>query len=260
MVVGGHELASHVARVYEEVSMLVSVESRSLQPELMDDRTLAAGEHAVALRGLQRIHAFTGTENRFWKSLLQIAAASGCRSLSVVDVGCGDGHLLRQLWKRGQRRGLELTLTGVDISHQALAMASHKSAEQNIPIDWARSDILQGPLPVQADVVMCSLFLHHFETDHIPQILERLVAAAERGIVIEDLIRSRFGYALCLFGVHLLSRSRIVHTDGPLSVRAAFRMDEMKELLGKAGLSEASVQRRWPERFLVEWVRQTQGP
>lgn len=77
--------------------------------------------------------------------------------------------------------------------------------------------------------------------------------AARRLVLIEDLLRSRLGYALCWAGVRLLTRSQVVHVDGPLSVRAAFTMQEIKGLLDQAHWSGAQLVHRWPERFVIQY-------
>ena len=72
-------------------------------------------------------------------------------------------------------------------------------------------------------------------------------------VLINDLIRSRVGYLLAYFGTRLLSRSRLVHVDGPLSVAAALTCSEALRLADRAGLKGASLSRHWPERFLLSW-------
>ncbi|MEO8271245.1 MAG: hypothetical protein ABI557_16100, partial [Aureliella sp.] len=78
-------------------------------------------------------------------------------------------------------------------------------------------------------------------------------SAARRLVLIEDLLRSRLGFVLCWAGVRLLTRSKVVHIDGPLSVRAAFTLREIKGLLNEAGWSDAQLSQRWPERFLIQY-------
>lgn len=114
-------------------------------------------------------------------------------------------------------------------------------------------DVTTQPLPTTADVVINSLFLHHFEPADVVRILASMSAASQRLVIIEDLLRSRLGYALCWLGVRLLTRSKVVHIDGPLSVRAAFTLDEIGELLSQAAWSNARLAQRWPERFVIQY-------
>jgi hypothetical protein len=44
-----------------------------------------------------------------------------------------------------------------------------------------------------------------------------------------------------------------VHSDGPISVEAAFTVDEMKAMARQANLHGAKISRCWPARMLLEW-------
>jgi hypothetical protein len=61
---------------------------------------------------------------------------------------------------------------------------------------------------------------------------------------------------LACAGTRLLSRSPVVHVDGPRSVAAAFTPAEALDLAQRAGLTGATVVRRWPCRFLLTWRRE----
>ena len=91
------------------------------------------------------------------------------------------------------------------------------------------------------------------------ELLRRLAVAARRLVLINDLARGFVGYTLAWFGTRVLSRSPVVHTDGPLSVRAAFTPNEAVALAWQAGMTGATVERRWPCRFLLAWMRREAG-
>lgn len=254
---------NHLCFAHLELNVfLSSLNERVLQPELMDDPQLDRSEHEQALRGLRRVHVVSGTEPRIWRAIQNVVRskphANLSSKLSVMDVGCGDGSLLRQLWKRAKKAGIELEIIGVDFSAQALDMARTLCSTNNVPAEFIQADVLCGPLPRQADVVVSTLFLHHFELEQVTQILNSIAKSAKQSLIIEDLLRSQFGYILCWAGVHVLSRSRIVHVDGLLSVRAAFTPQELQKSLQEAGLADATVRKCWPERALIEWDAQTQ--
>ena len=83
--------------------------------------------------------------------------------------------------------------------------------------------------------------------------LRRMAAAAQCLVLVDDLVRSRWGYLLALAGSHVLSTSRIVHFDGPTSVAAAFTPSEALSLAERAGLQGTSLTRHWPQRYLLTW-------
>ena len=74
---------------------------------------------------------------------------------------------------------------------------------------------------------------------------------------LNDLVRSREGYLLARYASRLLSRSPIVHSDGPISVEGSFTTNELHEMACQAGLNAApAVTRRcWPARMLLEWSK-----
>lgn len=219
----------------------------------MDDPGLDDAEHLAALQGLARVHRLTGTTRRLWQPIQRLFRERDTRQLSIMDVGCGDGLLLRKLAGRAARRGLSLRLIGCDFSSRALELCQRAAAAENLSIELHQVDVTSAPLPDSADVIINSLFLHHFSEVQVKAILQLFRAQARELVVIEDLLRSRLGYGLCWLGVHLLTRSRVVHIDGLLSVRAAFSMAEMQALLRESGMSTAAIYKHWPERFMVVW-------
>jgi hypothetical protein len=116
-----------------------------------------------------------------------------------------------------------------------------------------RLDALREPLPQGYDVLMCTLFLHHLEESDAVALLCRMATAARRSLLVDDLVRTRTGFVLAWVGGRLLTRSPIIHTDGPLSVRAAFGLQEVRGLAARAGLEPISIRRHWPQRFLMSW-------
>ena len=107
----------------------------------------------------------------------------------------------------------------------------------------------------QFDVVMCTLFLHHLSREEAAECLKKMFRAASEMVLVDDLRRTWLGYGLAQLGCQLLSRSPIVHVDGPLSVRAAFTESEIQVLSREAGLPAPKIVRHWPQRFLLRWDR-----
>jgi SAM-dependent methyltransferase len=221
---------------------------------MMDDPSLGESEHRRALAGLARVHQVTSTPSRIWNCIQSCLNDGDKRSpVSILDVGCGDGYLLGQIHRLAARRGYQVQLAGCDFSATALELARAKAIKGDVNIDFLRCDVLQDPLPHQADFVINSLFLHHFGDAQVERILREFERVATRRVIIEDLARSTLGYGLCWLGTRFLSRSKIVHVDGLLSVKAAFQTEEIRQLLDKAGLQRARIESRFPERMLITW-------
>ena len=227
---------------------------RNLQIELMDDPTLPQDQHDHALRGLTTIHQFSGLVNRFWNRLLPIikeASAKEQRPFKIADVGCGDGYLLRQLSKKATAAGVDVQLIGFDFSQVACSLATKKAEAAGAKIRYEQVDILAGEIPEKVDMIVNSLFLHHFEAADVETILKKFRDATTRGFIVEDLRRTVLGWGLAWAGGRILTRSPIVHYDGVVSVEGAFSIAEIQDVLGAAGLKNVDIPKRWPQRFVL---------
>jgi hypothetical protein len=95
--------------------------------------------------------------------------------------------------------------------------------------------------------------MHHFTNDQSVQLLQSMKRLSKGIVIVDDLKRSRLGWCLAKLGCHLLSRSPVVHFDGPQSVRAAYSAGELLQVAEQAGLRDPEVKFHWPERFLCCW-------
>jgi 2-polyprenyl-3-methyl-5-hydroxy-6-metoxy-1,4-benzoquinol methylase len=235
--------------------LLASLGRRRCQPEIMDQPGLDPAAHVRALRGLARIKWFSASDRILWRPIAALAGRTPGRPLRVLDVATGGGDVPIRLWRRARRAGIALAVSGADVSETALAHARASAARAGADVTFFRLDIVNNDPPDGFDVMTSSLFLHHLPEEQALAVLGKLARAAGSLVLVNDLVRSRRGYALAWLGTRLLSASRIVHADGPRSVEAAFTLAEAKALAEAAGMAGSRVARRWPCRFLLEWSR-----
>lgn len=229
---------------------------RNRQSELMDQPGLDAGLHCQALRALRRVNWLCGTGGQLWRSMRDLARAAGDRPLRVLDVASGGGDVAIALARRARRAGLRLEVHGCDISPTAIEFANRAAADAGIrEARFFHHDVLRDALAESYDVVTCTLFLHHLDEPDAELALARMAQAARRLVLVDDLRRSRTGYWLAWLACRALTRSTIVHVDGPRSVEGAFTSGEAVELARRAGLEPVDVRHHWPERFLLRWRR-----
>ena len=100
------------------------------------------------------------------------------------------------------------------------------------------------------DVVTASLFFHHLSDDDCVRVLGSMYRVARRMIIVNDLHRHLLAYLSIVVLTRLFSRSVMVRNDGPLSVRRAFRMDELAGIARRAGI-DARVYRSFPYRLVL---------
>ena len=228
---------------------------RHRQPEWMDQPGLDPAAHTQALEGLRRINALSGAVGSLLAPIRSLARERNGQALRVLDLACGGGDNTIALAERARREGLTVRVDGCDLSPQAVAMASRSSRERGLDGVFFQADALKDPLTDNYDVILCTLFLHHLDDEAAVDLLSRMGRASRQLVLINDLIRSPLGYGLAWVGCRLLSRSPIVHFDGPVSVQGAFRLPEVRDLAARAGLDGAVIRRSWPERYLLCWRR-----
>ena len=237
------------------------MKSRVLVPERMDDPSIDPVEHRRALNGLRRVNKLCQTGKYMAKEILTIAKKNNRNSLTVLDLGCGSGDVATDVGRRLASEiqckvyGWDISKTAVDFAIQAWSTSLDRlpsSRRSSVDMHFQQVDVFQ-PTDLKFDVVYCCLFLHHFTERQAVQVLERMKGVASLSVLVDDLVRSRLGYTLAQIGCQLLSRSPVVHFDGPQSVRAAFTETEACEMAAQAGLKPCTTRRHWPERYLLRW-------
>ena len=231
--------------------LLSGLRTRSRVPELMDDPALDPAEHRRALAGLARLNRVSDSAGALWPALAQLARELN-RAVRVLDVATGSGDVPRKLLARAKRAGIALDVSACDVSPTAITEATREPSGARFFVH----DALRDRLPTGFDVVTCSLFLHHLSEDDAVALLTNMEGAADRMILVNDLWRSRFNYCAVWLACRLLTRSPVVRFDGPASVRSAFTPGEMLALAERAGLEGATVQSKFPCRFLLTWRRE----
>lgn len=211
-------------------------------PELLDDDLGTPAEIAQSLRDLQRINEWFGGTRTSTRLLQRIAERTGCRSLSLLEVGAGNGQVPIAARKRLARQGIELRVTLLD------RVASH--LPQN-GVAAVAADATQLPFRDGAfDVVALNLIAHHFEADALEHITGEALRVARVAVLINELIRSRLHLALTYAGLPLF-QSRLTRYDAPASVRAAYTVDEMRDVVRRAAARKVEISRHFLYRMGV---------
>lgn len=219
----------------------------------MDDPAITPASHAQALAGLARLNRFSRGDAGLWRVLRDEAKAIAPRPLRILDLATGSGDLPIGIALRAKRAGLSFHISACDISPTSVAIAKRDAVRHGVAVDFYQHNVLGDPLPGDYDAVTVSLFLHHLSELDAIALLRIMAAKAERLVLVNDLSRGRMNVGLVTIATRVLSRSPVVHYDGPASVRAAFTPAEAKSLAETAGLTHASVRRQFPCRWLLSW-------
>ncbi len=178
------------------------------------------------------------------------------RPLHIVDVGCGQGDMLRYLAQWARRASIPVRLYGIDLNPYA-ARAASAVASHDLSIDWITSDAFSFALPSGMDVVISSLFTHHLPDDEIVRFLLWMEREARYGWFISDLHRAVLPYRLFRLLAWAARWHPFVQHDGPISFRRSFRRQDWKRYLALAGveLSVVAIEEFRPARLCVGRVR-----
>lgn len=233
--------------------MIAALRERRLEPEVMDDPSLDPDHHRHALHSLARINTISRSAKALWEPLRRFHDEQAGRPLRVLDIACGGGDLPAELNRRAKAEGRDLIVDGCDISPIALEVATetHRAVE-GVDARFFQLDAVRDALPEGYDVMISSMFTHHIERAEVTALLAKM-AAASRFVIINDLVRSWYGLLGVSVVVHLVSRSPVVHVDGPRSIRAAFTPTEMQEMADAANLVGAKIQWQPPIRMVLTW-------
>ena len=226
---------------------------RSRQEEQMDAADLDPAVYEQVLHDLARVNRWTFTAHPVIGFMKR--AIGDAKAFRLLDVGFGDGDILRAIARWARRRGIAADLIGVDLNEKSVA-AARAATPAGLAIDYRGGDYadVEGAF----DFVISSQVTHHMTDDQLRAFLRYMEEKARRGWLICDLHRHGFAY----WGFPLLARllmvHRIVREDGRLSIARSFRPAEWEAILRDAGIDPGLVKivRRFPFRLCVERVRQ----
>ncbi len=233
-----------------------ALNNRDRQAEVMDQAGLDPNEHAEALKGLRRINKISRCSAGLFRPIEALAITQPTTLVRVLELACGGGDTAIDLALMAKRKGLALDIHACDLNPEAIEISRNNARTRKAEVHFFTADALEMPTdPMTFDVVYCTLFAHHLDEIDVVRLLKVMAMRSRKLILVDDLIRSRLGFALAWVGTRLLSRSWVVHTDGPLSVRGALQPDEMITIAKQAGLEDAQIECSWPERYLLSWTR-----
>ncbi len=219
--------------------------------ELMDEPALDAATYHAVLADLAKVNRVTLAHRPTLAFLRR--AVGGKASFNLLDVGFGDGDMLRAIARWASRRGIAAELTGIDLNPRSLAAAEAKPSP-GAPIRYLAGDY-QALAGGEFDCVISSLVAHHMSEAELVAFLRFIEAEAGAGWFVNDLHRHGFAYVTWPLLATAMGWHPIVRTDGHTSIARSFRPAEWQALLAEAGISAASVRRWFPFRLCVERLR-----
>lgn len=221
---------------------------RSKEDEIMDNFALDHQELDPVLKELEVINKLLGGFSVFYDAFRKLDLQSGD---SVCDWGCGGGDSLRVLDGYFKGIGLNMRLTGVDATAAAVEFARSRNRQYS-NMQFMHADVLKHEFEEgEFDVVISSLFTHHFDDELWIQLIRKMVHASGKAVVINDLHRHWFAYHSIAVLTSLFSRSAMVKHDSKISVMRSFRRKELEDLIRRAGFTRFTIKWMWAFRWQV---------
>ncbi|WP_435625771.1 methyltransferase domain-containing protein [Flagellimonas sp.] len=230
---------------------------RSRVDELMDDPNMELPTLRQAYEDINRCNNLLGgdaiTINGVWKLIKK----DKHKSYTILDMGCGDGTMLRKLSDFLSKKGVSHSMMGIDLRDDVLLIAREESRDFS-QIEYRKMDILQADSSFSCDILINTLTMHHFEEERIDAFLEQFVTLAKIGVVINDLQRSRLSYNLFKVFSFFFIRTQVAKTDGLISISKGFRKVDLENLAKKIPNVFHTIQWKWAFRYV--WIMQINQP
>jgi 2-polyprenyl-3-methyl-5-hydroxy-6-metoxy-1,4-benzoquinol methylase len=216
---------------------------RVLRPELLESAAPAPADRN--LRDIARINSWFGGHRALLRVLEDLAHP--WHPFSVLDVGAGSGDMGKCIRRRFRNA------TVVSLDHRGFHLRDAQAPR-------VAADAFRLPfLPNSFDFVMCSSFLHHFPDRQVIELIAELRGFARHSLIVLDLERHPLAYHFLPMTRNLFRWSALTVHDGPASVAAGFRPQELAHLARAASASLVTVRRHWPW-FRLSAVVPARGP
>ncbi|MGM0933067.1 MAG: methyltransferase domain-containing protein [Bacteroidota bacterium] len=233
----------------------INTSFRTKQAEIMDDFELGGEELEKVLKDLENINKWLGGNKVTLSGIKKIQRENPQKQeWNIVDVGCGNGAMLREIAQWGKKNNIKLRLTGIDANSHAIYIAEKLSG--NYPnIEFITKDVFSEAYRKQNfDIVLCTLTLHHFTDPQIIELLKIFHKQAKYGVLINDLHRSKIAYrlfqAFCAFFIN----NEIARKDGLTSILRGFKKSDLERFSAKIPESQAEIKWKWAFRY--QWIIQ----
>jgi len=233
----------------------------------MDGEAFTEAELEGNLCDLERYNRITGGISVLKGALRRMTAGMPRGApMGILDVGAGGGDVAAALGAWASAGGYRPRVVAADLSPRFLRLARSRSRASG-PLHVCAADGTLLPWRDGAfDVAVSSLVLHHLDAESILRLLGEMRRVTRRGFAVLDLRRSTLSLALLVLLTRLTTRNRLTLHDGPLSVRRALTVPEMRDLAARAlspGTREParklSVRPQGAARLLITYTHAANG-
>ncbi|WP_309641532.1 methyltransferase domain-containing protein [Flavobacterium sp.] len=232
---------------------MISTKHRTNAPEIMDDFSLEGNLLLDALDKIAKINQWLGGNKLTLKGVEKlIQNIPKTTPICIIDLGCGNGDMLRSLAEYGLANQREFKLIGIDANPFTVNYAKESSNDYT-NIEYLSEDIFEFDYEDYAiDIVLCTLTLHHFKDEQILKIMQTLNNNVRIGIVVNDLHRNTIAYRLFQLICFLFQLNPMSKEDGLTSILRGFKKNELTAFSKKLKLTSYTIAWKWAFRY--QWI------
>ncbi|MBT8308478.1 MAG: methyltransferase domain-containing protein [Maribacter sp.] len=232
--------------------MMINFKERSNQKEFLDDFQGDSHELAAVLNDINRVNRILGGNRITANAVFRLIEERPKDSYTILDMGCGEGEMLRALAILARKKNISLKLTGIDLNSDALKIAKQASLE--FPeLTFLEKDVLSADFSdYNCDIVITTLTMHHFQDSDILNFAQQFTRLASIGVVINDLQRNALAYYLFKVFSLIFIKTKVAKQDGLTSIRRGFRKSELIAL--SSSLSDIHHEISWKWAFRYVWI------
>ncbi|MEO6348945.1 MAG: methyltransferase domain-containing protein [Aquaticitalea sp.] len=233
------------------MSFLINTTYRTQKEEIMDDFSIEGPVLNDALDKLATINKLLGG-NRVTLDGLKILLKNQLKDklITIIDLGCGGGDILRVIANFGKKEGYNFQLIGVDANKNATDYATKFSTNYD-NIKFVHTDVFSEEFKaMEYDIVITTLFLHHFKEAKLLELVSHLLKKARIGVIVNDLHRYWLAYYLFKL-ITIPVKNKMIIEDGLTSILRGFKR---KELINFSTQLNTKHQVQWKWAFRYQWV------
>jgi len=238
--------------------MLRQLKERSREPELMDDFSGSESELKIIFDDINRVNRLLGGNKITIEAVAKLIDLNPKNSYTLMDVGCGDGTMLRAIADYCRTHSINVALIGIDLNEDALEIARKASVNYH-EIRFELQDVLKlTETDLDCDILISTLTTHHFTNEQLPTMLTQFARLSKIGFVNNDLHRSPIAVVLFKLFRRVFIKSKIAKIDGLISICSGFKKRELIELSKQLPQMHHKIKWKWAFRYV--WIMQPNRP
>lgn len=233
--------------------MAIKTKYRTDDPEIMDDFNLKGEVLQNALDKIAKINQLLGGNQLTLQGVEKLLdGITKEQTITIIDVGCGNGDMLRMLADYALKYDWDFKLIGIDANAFTINYARKLSIHYP-NINYRCEDIFNEAFSkLEYDIALCTLTLHHFKNNEIINLASIFNTNSRRGVVINDLHRSIISYRLFQAMCFVTRLNGMSKKDGLTSILRGFTRSELLDFSKQLNLKKYTIQWKWAFRY--QWI------